>query len=160
LVRSTTLPPAACVIRRQTDDAKPQGQLSRVSLAFDPRLSFDGRMIKTGALLMLVIAAGLAPPPAAAQNVTVGGMARSYSASFFMRTVCPKFIRVNVAFAQRYGGDILDIGSTTFGKPEMKDAVAKEIERRRNEVAATGESAWCSYQRASMIGDGLNELFR
>jgi hypothetical protein len=115
-------------------------------------------MIKSTALLVLVAAAG--PPPAAAQNVTIGGMARSYSASFFMRTVCPKFIRVNVAFAQKYGGDILDIGSTAFGRPEMKDAVAKEIERRRNEVEATGESAWCSYQHASMIADGLNELFQ
>jgi hypothetical protein len=117
------------------------------------------QMIKPATLFILIATAGPGPP-AAAQNVTIAGMARSYSASFFMRTVCPKFIRVNVAFAQKYGGDILDIGSTAFGKSEMKEAAAKEIERRRNEVAATGESAWCSYQRASMIADGLNDLFR
>jgi hypothetical protein len=57
-------------------------------------------------------------------------------------------------------GDILEFGAVTFGKPELKEAVATEIVRRRAEVDATGESAWCSYQRSSMIADGLRDLFR
>jgi hypothetical protein len=51
-------------------------------------------------------------------------------------------------------------GNDRFGADVMKPLVVKEMERRRLEVEATGEAAWCSYQRASMIGDGLNRLFR
>jgi hypothetical protein len=98
--------------------------------------------------------------PAGSQGITMNGVARSYSATYFMHTICPKFFQVNVAFATRYGGDLLEFGAVTFGKPELKEAVATEVARRRAEVDATGESAWCGYQRASMLGDGLTDLFR
>ena len=51
-------------------------------------------------------------------------------------------------------------GNDSFGADMMKPLIVKELERRRLEVEATGESAWCSYQRSSMIGDGLIQLFR
>jgi hypothetical protein len=95
-----------------------------------------------------------------AQQITLGGIARSYSASYFVRTVCPKFFKVNDAFATKHGGSLLEFGAVKFGKPEIKNAVIVEVDRRRGEVTATGESAWCSYQRASMMADGLNDLFR
>jgi hypothetical protein len=110
-------------------------------------------------IALLLCCCGL-PTPAGSQSVTLNGVARSHSASYFMRTVCPKFFQVNVAFATKYGSDMLEFGAVTFGKPELKEAVTKEIARRRTEVGATGESAWCSYQRSSMMGDGLNDLFR
>jgi hypothetical protein len=58
------------------------------------------------------------------------------------------------------GEAALMFGNDRFGADVMKPLVVKEMERRRLEVEATGEAAWCSYQRASMIGDGLNRLFR
>ena len=51
-------------------------------------------------------------------------------------------------------------GNDRFGAEVMKPLVVMELERRRDEVKATGESAWCSYQRPAMIGDGLIQLFR
>jgi len=98
--------------------------------------------------------------PAHTQGITLDGVARSYSTSYFMRTLCPKFIAVNVGFAEKYGSDTLELGAKMFGKAETMSAVAAEIERRRAEVVATGEAAWCSYQRTTLQGRGLLDLFK
>jgi hypothetical protein len=60
----------------------------------------------------------------------------------------------------KISADTLEIGAIHFGKSQLKEAVVKELERRRVEVAATGEAAWCRYQRVTMLGEGLTDLFR
>ena len=77
-----------------------------------------------------------------------------------MRTACPRHFKVDPSEAATIGEAVLVFGNDRFGAYMMKPLVVKELERRRLEVEATGEAAWCSYQRASMIGDGLNQLFR
>ena len=53
-----------------------------------------------------------------------------------------------------------DLGNDRFGAEVVEPLVVMELERRRDEVKATGESAWCSYPRPAMISDGLILLFR
>ena len=98
--------------------------------------------------------------PAASQSITAEGVARSFSANYFMRTACPRYFKVDQSEAAKVGEAALMFGNDRFGADVMKPLAVKEVERRRLEVQATGEAAWCSYQRASMIGDGLNQLFR
>jgi hypothetical protein len=106
----------------------------------------------------LALMAGISP--AMPQSITLQGVARAYSASYFMRTVCPKFFAVNNEFSTKHAGSLLEFGSTQFGRNEAKAAITVEMERRRKEVEITGKSAWCGYQRASMMADGLRDLFR
>ena len=98
--------------------------------------------------------------PACSDSITANGVARSYSANYFMRSACPRYFNVDRSEATTVGEAALMFGNDRFGADVMKPLVVKEMERRRLEVEATGEAAWCSYQRASMIGDGLNRLFR
>jgi hypothetical protein len=97
---------------------------------------------------------------AKAQDITMQGIARSFSANYFMRTACPRYFKLDESSAATIGEAALMFGNDSFGADMMKPLVVKELERRRLEVEATGESAWCSYQRSSMIGDGLIQLFR
>lgn len=77
-----------------------------------------------------------------------------------MRTICPRYIVVNQPLAAKTNEAFLMIGNKLFGERAMRPAIIAEVERRRKEIAATGEAAWCSYQRSAMIEYGLPDLFR
>jgi hypothetical protein len=98
--------------------------------------------------------------PSASESITANGVARSFSANYFMRTACPRYFKLDQSATATIGEAALMFGNDSFGADMMKPLIVKELERRRLEVEATGESAWCSYQRSSMIGDGLIQLFR
>jgi hypothetical protein len=98
--------------------------------------------------------------PVASQSITANGVARSYSANYFMRTACLRYFKVNQSEASTVGEAALMFGNDRFGAEAMRPPVVIELERRRLEVEATGEAAWCSYKRSSMIVDGLAQLFR
>jgi hypothetical protein len=72
----------------------------------------------------------------------------------------PDILKIDQSATASVGEAVLTLGNDRFGANVMKLLVVQELERRRREVEATGESAWCSYQRSSMIGDGLAQLFR
>lgn len=111
-------------------------------------------------MVFLVVLISAAGPPVRSQEITLDGAARGYSSHYFMRTICPAHIRVNADLAAKTNGGFLILGNRLYGSEKMKAAVVVEVERRRKEIAATGEAAWCSYQRAAMIEYGLPELFR
>jgi hypothetical protein len=98
--------------------------------------------------------------PAGSESITANGVARSCSANYFTRTACPRFFKVDQSQAVKVGEAVLMFGNDRFGAEVMEPLVVMELERRRDEVKATGESAWCSYQRPAMISDGLILLFR
>src|SRR5450756_229654 len=81
---------------------------------------------------------------AKAQDITMQGVARSFSANYFMRTACPRYFKLDQSAAAMIGEAALMFGNDSFGADMMKPLVVKELERRRFEVKATGESAWCS----------------
>jgi hypothetical protein len=107
---------------------------------------------------VLASCCGLAMP-AVSQSITADGVARSYSANYFMRTACARYFKIDQSATASVGEAVLTLGNDRFGANVMKLLVVQELGRRRREVEATGESAWCSYQRSSMIGDGLAQLF-
>ena len=111
-------------------------------------------------VVMMIALGGLLRSIGHAQEITAIGVARSYSANYFMRSACPRFFAVNQSFAAEVGEGALMIGNDRFGAEVMKPLVVKELERRRIEVEATGVAAWCNYQRAAMTGNGLADLFR
>lgn len=86
-------------------------------------------------------------------------VSRSYSAMYFMRTVCPRHITIDVDFATRTSEAILARGNRELDKAAMMAAIIPEMERRRAEVAAAGEAAWCKSQRALMREIGLGKVF-
>jgi hypothetical protein len=95
-----------------------------------------------------------------AQTMTLEGAARAYSASYFMRTFCPKFFKVDGRLAEKANAAFLEAGIAKFGPNAMQAAIVPEIERRRAEILATGESQWCQYQRSFTIDNGFPQLFR
>jgi hypothetical protein len=94
-----------------------------------------------------------------AQDITVLGVARAASALYFMRTICPRYVAVNLGIATRANGDQIELGIKLFGKVEMEKAFESEVLRRRQEVEITGEQPWCRYQRDSMKATGLGFVF-
>jgi hypothetical protein len=98
--------------------------------------------------------------PAAAQQITADGVARSISANFYMRTTCPRFFKVDVPMATKIAADTLDLGSQLFDPVQFKNTVAAELPRRGSEVVATGAQPWCIYQRTVMTSTGLGFLFK
>jgi hypothetical protein len=97
---------------------------------------------------------------AAADTITIEGAARAYSGSYFMKTLCPKYFHVNDQLAEAANAAFLESSIKMFGAKPMQAAIVPEIARRRSEIAATGESQWCEYQRSFTIGNGFPELFR
>ena len=78
---------------------------------------------------------------------------------YFMRTVCPKYIRVDLDFASKMSEAILARGNKELSVAAMQAAIVPEVERRRAEMLAAGEASWCKSQRALMREIGLGKVF-
>jgi hypothetical protein len=97
---------------------------------------------------------------AKAQDITMQGVARSISAHYYVRTICPTFFKVDVPMSSKIAADTLDFGLQTYDPAAFKAAVIAEVPRRGKEVAATGAQPWCSYQRTVMSSVGMGFLFK
>jgi hypothetical protein len=97
---------------------------------------------------------------AKAQDITMQGIARSISAHYYVRTVCPSFFKVDVPMASKIAADTLDLGLQMYDPAAFRAAVAAEVPRRGKEVSATGAQPWCTYQRTVMSSVGLGFLFK
>jgi hypothetical protein len=97
---------------------------------------------------------------AKAQDITMQGVARSISAHYYVRTVCPTFFKVDVPMSSKIAADTLDFGLQTYDPVAFRAAVAAEVPRRGKEVGATGAQPWCAYQRTVMSSVGLGFLFK
>jgi hypothetical protein len=112
-----------------------------------------------GALRAMLIVIALCSG-AKAQDITMQGVARSISAHYYVRTVCPTFFKVDVPMSSKIAADTLDFGLRTYDPVAFRAAVATEVPRRGKEVSATGAQPWCSYQRTVMSSVGLGFLFK
>jgi hypothetical protein len=97
---------------------------------------------------------------AKAQDITMQGIARSISAHYYVRTVCPRFFKVDVPMDSKIAADTLDMGLKMHDPAAFRAVVAAEVPRRGKEVSATGDQPWCSYQRTVMCSTGLGFLFK
>jgi hypothetical protein len=112
--------------------------------------------------MVFVAAAALVfavPTAAVGKDGAEVAVSRTYSAMYFMRVVCPKHIRVDLDFASKMSEAILAQGNKELDAATMQATIVPEVERRRAEVAAAGESAWCKSQRALMREIGLGKVF-
>ncbi len=105
-----------------------------------------------------IFAASLAlAGPAAAQSITMNGVARSVSLMREMGADCPDVIPDE---AKRFESAFLEIGRKTYGQARFDAELAAELPRRQQEVHAAGVAAWCAAQRADQLGLGNRQIFR
>jgi hypothetical protein len=96
----------------------------------------------------VAIAALLVAGQAIAQDITLDGVARSVS---LVNAIyhCRQYYPIDTALLERFDRAFNDVGEKAAAR-EGRDWPAilrAEIQRRHNEVVATGLQVWCSYQR-------------
>jgi hypothetical protein len=116
------------------------------------------RREKIGALL-LFIAIGATSRPLAAQEINLGGVARTISAYTLVEKQCGSIMNVDHEATRKVIESSLKIGTDLFGLEKMREAVRKEVDRRAEEVKATGIGPWCSYQQAHLEKVGMGWIF-
>jgi hypothetical protein len=96
----------------------------------------------------LAMAALLVAGQATAQDITLNGVARTVSLVNAIYN-CGHYYPVNMATLERLDREFNRVGEEVAAKEGQSwPAILRaEIERRHNEVAATGQQMWCSYQR-------------
>ena len=95
--------------------------------------------------------------PAAAQAITMNGVARSVSLMRDMAAYCPDVIP---AEAQKFADAFLAVGRESYGQAQFDAELAAELPRREQEMRAAGVPAWCAAQRANQLGLGNRQIFR
>jgi hypothetical protein len=96
----------------------------------------------------VAIAALVVAGQAIAQDITLDGVARSVS---LVNAIyhCRQYYPIDTALLERFDRAFNDVGEKAAAR-EGRDWPAilrAEIQRRHNEVVATGLQVWCSYQR-------------
>jgi len=109
--------------------------------------------MKRIALILTVLAA---PVVASAQGtlisetdpstINASGIARAASLYIGIYKECPKYYSIDAGFLNKAVSLYEQVGEQKFGEP-FKKIYSEEIQRRMNEVEATGAYYWCSYQR-------------
>jgi uncharacterized protein YifE (UPF0438 family) len=96
----------------------------------------------------MAIAALLVAGQAIAQDITLDGVARSVSLVNAIYN-CGQYYPVDTALLERLDKAFNDVGEQAAAKEgrDWQAILRAEIERRHNEVVATGLQVWCSYQR-------------
>jgi hypothetical protein len=97
---------------------------------------------------MLALAALLVAGQASAQDITLDGVARSVSLVNAIYN-CGRYYPVDTALLERLDAASNEVGERIAAKEgrDWRAILRAEIERRHNEVVATGDKVWCSYQR-------------
>jgi hypothetical protein len=97
---------------------------------------------------MLALAALLVAGQAIAQEITLDAIARSVS---LVNAIyhCRQYYPIDKALLERFDRAFNDVGEKVAAKEgeNWRAILRAEIERRHNEVVATGLQVWCSYQR-------------
>ena len=122
--------------------------------------AFRGMFGMRLAIVSLLLAGAIAP--AAAQGITIDGVARSASLMRELGTTCAGTFDVDRDIAGRYEKAFVEAGEKSYGKAAFDRALAQEYPRRAREVRAAGSDRWCAEQRDRMraLGSGGAELFR
>lgn len=99
-----------------------------------------GRSAVRGLLLLQIF-------PAAAQEITMNGIARSASEFNALRVFCSEQFSVNAERAQKYEQMYINVGVQSFGEMKFRAELSQEYARRYKEVEITRSAQWCAYQR-------------
>lgn len=109
--------------------------------------------------MLLAALALVACTAASAQDITVEGAARTVTSLIAIKSACGKLMAVNQDKASKLAVGIIHQGEKLYGKRTFDLAYAKDIDRRRTEVDATGAQQWCAYQRGYLQSIGLTGIF-
>jgi hypothetical protein len=96
----------------------------------------------------IAMAALLVAGQAIAQDITLDGVARTVSLVSAIYN-CGQYYPVDTALLERSERAFNDVGEKAAAREgrNWRAILRAEIERRHNEVVATGLQFWCSYQR-------------
>jgi hypothetical protein len=101
-------------------------------------------MTRTAIAMAAVLVAG----QAIAQDITLDAVARSVS---LVNAIyhCRQYYPIDTALLERFDRAFNDVGEKVAAKEgeNWRAILRAEIERRHNEMVATGLQVWCSYQR-------------
>ncbi|MDN3627239.1 hypothetical protein [Methylobacterium isbiliense] len=75
---------------------------------------------------------------------------------FFLGEICPAYANVDRALAKKLSLAFAEIGSNSVGSKKFSTIFKKELDRRANEIKATGPQMWCNYQKPNMKEIGAN----
>ena len=114
-------------------------------------------MVKLGMRAALFATTLALAGAAAAQAITMNGVARSVSLMRAMAADCPDVIPEE---AQKFADAFLEVGHKSYGQARFDAELAAELPRRAQEVQAAGVAAWCAAQRANQLGLGNRQIFR
>jgi 2-hydroxychromene-2-carboxylate isomerase len=97
---------------------------------------------------MLAMAALLVAGQATVQDITLNSVARSVSLINAIYN-CGRYYPVDTALLERADAALNEVGEKAAAKEgkNWRAILQAEIERRHQEVVATGLQQWCSYQR-------------
>jgi hypothetical protein len=84
--------------------------------------------------------------PAAAQKITVEGIARSASLYAAIVEFCPPTQYVNLDVATKAAKAMTDAANEALGPDVGRTALDRELKRRFDEVRTQGAMAWCANQ--------------
>jgi uncharacterized protein YifE (UPF0438 family) len=101
-------------------------------------------MTRTAVAIATLLVAG----QATTQDITLDSVARSVSLVNAIYN-CRQYYPIDTALLERFDRAFNDVGEKVAAKEgeNWRAILRAEIERRHNEVVATGLQVWCSYQR-------------
>lgn len=94
-----------------------------------------------------------------AQQITMNGVARSWSLFMLIAETCPRYAAVSAGTAHKFAAVFYDTGLSSYGSKSFKTEASKELKRRRREVNITGPQQWCLYQRSHLQQMGNYDVF-
>lgn len=69
---------------------------------------------------------------------------------FFIGEICSNYFMIDKEQAKQTSLAFAQMGNDAIGKKQFATLFKKELNRRGNEIQATGAKMWCTYQRGSM----------
>jgi hypothetical protein len=109
-------------------------------------------------LILSAAILGASTISAFAQDITINGVLRSYSALAAIQYFCTPYYAVNPVAAGKMEAAFAEVAEKVGGSA-MRPHLKAELVRRYKEVKVTGAEQWCAYQRDHFRAIGMNELF-
>lgn len=117
-------------------------------------------MRKSLASAACALAFAMLAQTAAAQDVTMDGLARSASLMRQIEQSCAVDFDVDVDLARRAQAAFAQAGEKAFGKARFDRALEVEYARRAEEPRSAGVDRWCADQRERLMDLSGSKLFR
>jgi len=114
--------------------------------------------MREGLFWFLVALASFAAVPTCAQTITIAGYARSYSGFYFVRTICPQYFQVNIAFASKISADVVPASIATKAiAPALHPEEARRLYTKAKDFREKHSRPVDDYSKFGEILDGKHD---